>query len=58
MDVTVGGILDYWIYWQLTGLTSNNYNNIAISTLYSSVLHILVSSAYYSLHYPFPGNGS
>jgi hypothetical protein len=28
-----------------------------IYTLYSSLLHTLLSSVYYSLHYPFPGNG-
>jgi hypothetical protein len=55
--VTMDGILDYRIYWPLIGRTTNNYNTIAISTLYSSLLHSLVSSVYYSLHYPFPRNG-
>jgi hypothetical protein len=55
--VTIDGVLDYWIYWQLTDHTTNNYITIAISTLYSSLLHAVVFSVYYSLHYPFPGNG-
>jgi hypothetical protein len=37
--------------------TTNNYNTIAISTIYGSLWHTLVSSVYYSLHYPFLGNG-
>jgi hypothetical protein len=49
--------LDDWIYCPLTGRTTNNYNTIAISTIYSWLLHTLVSSVYYSLHYQFPGNG-
>jgi hypothetical protein len=28
-----------------------------IYTFYSSLLQTLASSVYYSLHYPFPGNG-
>jgi hypothetical protein len=48
-------IVEY-IYWPLTGLTRNNYNTIAISTLYTSLLHAIASSVYYSLHHPFPGN--
>jgi hypothetical protein len=38
-------------------LRTNNYNTIATSTIYSSLLHTLVPSVYYSLHHPFPGNG-
>jgi hypothetical protein len=49
--------IGYWIYWPLTGRTTNNYSTIAVSTLYSSLLHAIVSSVYYSLHWPFPGNG-
>jgi hypothetical protein len=56
--VTIDGVLDYWIYWLLTGNTTNNYNTIAISTLYRWLLHTLVSSLCYSVHYPFAGNGS
>jgi hypothetical protein len=55
--VTIDRVLIYWIYCPLTGRTINNCNTIAISTLYSSLLHSLVSSGYYSFHYPFPGNG-
>jgi hypothetical protein len=36
------------LYTQLG--TRGNYSAIAISTLYSSLLHTLVSSVYYSLH--------
>jgi hypothetical protein len=56
MCVTIEKVLDYWIYWPLTGCTTNNYNTISISTLYSSLLCTLVSSFCYSLHCPFPGN--
>jgi hypothetical protein len=31
--VTIDGVLDYWIYWPLTGCTTNHYNTIAISTI-------------------------
>jgi hypothetical protein len=41
------------VYWPLTGRTANNYNPLAIAILDSSLLHTLVSSAYYSVHYPF-----
>jgi hypothetical protein len=41
----------------LQDATTNNYNIIAISTLHSSLLHPLVSSVYYSLHYRIPDNG-
>jgi hypothetical protein len=57
MFVTIDGVLDYWIYCPLTDRTTNNYNSIAISTHDSSLLHTLVSSVCYSLHYPLPGNG-
>jgi hypothetical protein len=32
---TIDGFLDDWIYCPLTGRTTNNYNTIAISTIYS-----------------------
>jgi hypothetical protein len=37
--------------------TTGNYSSISISTIYSSLLHTLVSSVYYPLHWSFPGNG-
>jgi hypothetical protein len=57
MGVTVDGVLDYWIYWTLTDRTTDSYDTIAIPTLYSLLLHTLMSSVYCSLHYPFPGKG-
>jgi hypothetical protein len=35
---------------RLEVLTTNDYNTIAISAIYISLLHTLVSSVYYSLH--------
>jgi hypothetical protein len=57
MCVIIDGVSDYLFYGPLTGRTTNNYNTIAISTLYGSLLHKLLSSVCYSLHYPFPLNG-
>jgi hypothetical protein len=37
------------------GITGN-YSAIVISTIYSSLLHTLVSSVCYTLHQSFPGN--
>jgi hypothetical protein len=59
--VTVDGV---WIGW-LNLLTPSTYHSelqaitalSLISTLYNSLLHPLVSLVYYSLHFPFPGNG-
>jgi hypothetical protein len=34
-----GFFLDYCIYWPLTGRTTNNYYTIAVSKIYSSLLH-------------------
>jgi hypothetical protein len=56
-SVTIDRVWDYWFSWPLTGHTTKNCNAVAIFTLYSSLLHTLVFSVYYSLHYPFPGSG-
>jgi hypothetical protein len=55
--VTIEGVFDNWIYWPLTSRTTINYNTIAIYTFYSSLLHALMSSVYYSLHYLFSSTG-
>jgi hypothetical protein len=57
-DLKTGFGSDDWIVTLYTPLgTTSNYNAIAISTLYRSLLHTLVSSVYYTLHQSFPGNG-
>jgi hypothetical protein len=43
------------LYFQL--ITRGNYNAIAISTFYCSLLHPLLSPVYYTLYQSFPGNG-
>jgi hypothetical protein len=49
--VTIDGVwISDLIYWPLTGSTTNNYSTIAISTLYSWLLHTLVFSDCHSLH--------
>jgi hypothetical protein len=57
-----GGTVDgIWsgdsICWPLTGRTTSNYNTVAVSTIYSLLLHTPVFSVYSSLKNPFPGNG-
>jgi hypothetical protein len=42
--MTIDGVLDYWIYWPFAGRTTNNYNTVAIFTLYSSLLQTIVLS--------------
>jgi uncharacterized membrane protein YhdT len=37
--------------------TIGKYSAIAFPIIYRSLLHALVSSVYYTLHYSFPGNG-
>jgi hypothetical protein len=38
--------------------STHTYNTalLLISSLYNSLLHLLVSKVYFSLHYPLPGN--
>jgi hypothetical protein len=59
-----GGVRDVWMAFGLDLLHLHTqliitiiYCVMVISILHSSLLHTLVSSVYYSLHYPFPGNG-
>jgi hypothetical protein len=54
LDWTIGFIDTLYTYHsELQAITALQLNY----TLYSLLLQTLVSSVYYSLHYPFPGNG-
>jgi hypothetical protein len=55
----MGVRLDDWIYWPLYRqlVTTSNVTLSLIYTLYSSLLHAVVASVCYTLHWPFPDNG-
>jgi hypothetical protein len=62
VGVCVRDLLDrFWIGWLYLLKHHSGLHVITdlhlISAIYSSPLQTLASSVYYSLHYPFPGNG-
>jgi hypothetical protein len=59
VGVTIRRVSDwlFWIYCTYALVITSNRSLSLISALYSSLLQTLVSSVYYSLHCPFPGDG-